>query len=468
MWRAIPSVVWRRGWKVVMVVRPVSCNLKRFWGRLAVTSAFLMLLCATLKLTIRPLLETETGGLQHESFDNITSIEEPVVLWWTPFTKQAGQSRKCGKHRCYFTEDRRFLHHQHLYAVMFYGSELSVGDLPLPRNIQHDWALLHEESPKNNFLFCMASVMSWFNHTATFRRNSDLPLTLQYLTGVDDLASKKFFRTTEEKNWATRNQNLAPVAYVQSDCDTPIQRDAYVQELMKHIAVDSYGKCIHNADLPYELSDAMQAMDDERFWHLLARYKFHLAIENAIADDYITEKLWRPLVVGSVPVYAGSPSVSDWLPNGLQSSILIANYSTPRQLAERLKEIDRNDSTYDSFLMHKNRGEVANEMLKATLQARTWGVNNEREKPNFVELFECLVCERVWHRRANTTARFQADKSHYSCDAPKSLLKEGKASWWNDRYKQAIFEAQALDHFLVRNMHFKDTDFENKMQEIMH
>jgi len=40
----------------------------------------------------------------------------------------------------------------------------------------------------------------------------------------------------------------------------------------------------------------------------VGKYKFTIAFENAICDDYITEKLWRPLIVGSVPIYYGSPS----------------------------------------------------------------------------------------------------------------------------------------------------------------
>lgn len=44
-------------------------------------------------------------------------------------------------------------------------------------------------------------------------------------------------------------QNLAPVLYIQSDCDTASNRDHYVLELMKHIPIDSYGACINNAQL---------------------------------------------------------------------------------------------------------------------------------------------------------------------------------------------------------------------------
>jgi hypothetical protein len=42
-----------------------------------------------------------------------------------------------------------------------------------------------------------------------------------------------------------------------------------------------------------------------KFLELLAKYKFVIAIENAICDDYITEKLWRALQLGSVPLYLG-------------------------------------------------------------------------------------------------------------------------------------------------------------------
>lgn len=90
--------------------------------------------------------------------------------------------------------------------------------------------------------------MLLFNHTATFRRESDLPLTLQYLDNIKSLTSKKFFVNSSEK--FAKSKNLAPVVYVQSDCNTPSERDSYVEELAKHIPVDSYGKCLQNKDLP--------------------------------------------------------------------------------------------------------------------------------------------------------------------------------------------------------------------------
>jgi alpha-1,3-fucosyltransferase 10 len=65
------------------------------------------------------------------------------------------------------------------------------------------------------------------------------------LINVPDL---KYFVPVERKNELL--SDLAPVLYIQSDCSTPLERDAYASELMKYIPVDSYGKCIQNRHLP--------------------------------------------------------------------------------------------------------------------------------------------------------------------------------------------------------------------------
>ena len=54
---------------------------------------------------------------------------------------------------------------------------------------------------------------------------------------------------------------------------------------------------------------SMQPMLEKEFYQLAAKYKFTLAMENAVCNDYITEKIWRPLQLGSVPIIFGSPKV---------------------------------------------------------------------------------------------------------------------------------------------------------------
>jgi hypothetical protein len=91
--------------------------------------------------------------------------------------------------------------------------------------------------------------MNLFNHTATFKRQSDLPLLTQYLSSIDDLESRRYIKSIEEKNNLQKTQGLAPIAYIQSDCYTPSNRDMYVQVFMEHMKVDSYGSCLHNKNM---------------------------------------------------------------------------------------------------------------------------------------------------------------------------------------------------------------------------
>lgn len=166
-----------------------------------------------------------------------------------------GQYKTCGKgehsKKCFFTNLRGYRSNKQTNrALLFYGTDFYLHDLPLPRQPYEEWALLHEESPKNNYLFSYPRIMELFNHTATFKRQSDLTLITQYLSSINDLEDPRLVVATKEKNRLQAEEGLAPIAYIQSDCVCPSDRDVYVAELMKHIRVDSYGRCLHNKDLP--------------------------------------------------------------------------------------------------------------------------------------------------------------------------------------------------------------------------
>ncbi|NXG52265.1 FUT10 fucosyltransferase, partial [Psilopogon haemacephalus] len=315
----------------------------------------------------------------------------PILLWWSPLTGETGRLGQCGEDVCFFTINRTYQHNQMTRAFLFYGTDFSIDSLPLPREDYHDWALFHEESPKNNYKLFHEPTITLFNHTATFSRHSHLPLTTQYLEGLEILKSLRYMIPLQMKN--SLRKRLAPLAYVQSDCNPPSDRDSYVRELMCHIEVDSYGECLHNRDLPQHLRSPT-AMDNGNFYKILAQYKFVLAFENAVCEDYITEKLWRPLKLGVVPVYFGSPSVAEWLPSN-KSAILVSSFSHPRDLAHYIKTLDANDGEYESYLQWKLKGDISNPRLLAAMKERKWGVQDITQD-NYIDAFECMVCNRVW------------------------------------------------------------------------
>ncbi|XP_053227924.1 alpha-(1,3)-fucosyltransferase 10 isoform X1 [Podarcis raffonei] len=390
----------------------------------------------------------------------------PVLLWWSPLTGETGRLGRCGQDACFFTINRTYQHNSMTKAFLFYGTDFSIDSLPLPRKYHHDWALFHEESPKNNYKLFQRPAITLFNHTATFSRHSHLPLTTQYLESIEALKSLRYMIPLQNKN--SLRKRLAPLVYVQSDCDPPSDRDSYVQELMAHIEVDSYGACLHNRDLPEQLENPA-SMDNDNFYKILAQYKFVLAFENAVCEDYITEKLWRPLKLGVVPVYYGSPSVKDWLPSN-KSAILVTGFSHPKDLAQYIKALDADDEKYEAYLEWKLKGDISNQHLLAAIKERTWGVQDIM-KDNYIDAFECMVCTRIWgnmRRQAKgmLPKKWNAEASHLSCPKPQPFVFSSRNThrtalreMWIPSFEQSKREAHALRQLVERNRNFTAQEF---------
>lgn len=166
------------------------------------------------------------------------TVDLPVLLWWSPglFPHFPGDSERieCTRGACVASRDRRARADPRTRALLFYGTDFRAADAPLPRLAHQSWALLHEESPLNNFLLSHGPGIRLFNLTATFSRHSDYPLPLQWLPGVAYLR-RPAPPLRQRAEW--RRRGYAPLLYLQSHCDVPADRDRYVRELMRYIPV---------------------------------------------------------------------------------------------------------------------------------------------------------------------------------------------------------------------------------------
>lgn len=169
---------------------------------------------------------------------NSETEDLPVLLWWSPglFPHFPGDSERilCAHGACVASRDRRARADPRTRALLFYGTDFRAADAPLPRLAHQSWALLHEESPLNNFLLSHGPGIRLFNLTATFSRHSDYPLPLQWLPGAAYLR-RPAPPLRERAEW--RRRGYAPLLYLQSHCDVPSDRDRYVRELMRFIPV---------------------------------------------------------------------------------------------------------------------------------------------------------------------------------------------------------------------------------------
>ncbi|GIY17459.1 alpha-(1,3)-fucosyltransferase C [Caerostris extrusa] len=92
---------------------------------------------------------------------------------------------------------------------------------------------------------------------------------------------------------------------------------------------------------------------DQRCYEKIAiKYKFYLAFENAICQDYATEKLFNSLNYDIVPVVLGGANYSSIVPP--HSVINAMDFSDPEKLGMHLWEVSRNDELYLSYFNWKN------------------------------------------------------------------------------------------------------------------
>ncbi|KAL8573579.1 hypothetical protein ACOMHN_047849 [Nucella lapillus] len=371
---------------------------------------------------------------KHQTKDRKNKKAEslPLILWWNPIPGQRGEDIHCGPLSCHVTTNREVWQQHDLLIISFYGPFLSVRELPVPRGEGHLWALFHDESPKNmDFLFSHRVVMELFNYTSTFRRHSDMPIPTQWLVDVKDLLSSKYTVPVETKSQLRHGpQLLAPVVYVQSDCNVPSDRDHFVRLLRRFVPVDCYGDCLHNREFPggdsLRIRKNISAMMSEDFYRLLAKYKFAIAIENAVCPGYITEKLWRPLQLGVVPIVFGAPDIKEFLPSKT-SALVVDDFETAGKLAQEIAYYDSHDAEYIKLRDFKDTG-ITNPALLAHLKNR-WTSSNYRVQ--MVEDYHCMLCQKL-HEAISSRESGRpippsvASTDHYGCPKPGKFNEKGQ------------------------------------------
>ena len=112
--------------------------------------------------------------------------------------------------------------------------------------------------------------------------------------------------------------------------------------------VDSYGSCSQRSCAPKE-------PPNNCYTQIAPKYKFFLAFENTLCKDYVTEKLFEALRHPWVPIVFGAANYSEHAP---PNSIINAMDYKPEQLAQLIKELDKNVTRYLEYFEWKKTHEV--------------------------------------------------------------------------------------------------------------
>lgn len=120
--------------------------------------------------------------------------------------------------------------------------------------------------------------------------------------------------------------------------------------MLCHSQVDIYGPC---GDLKCPNDDFNECSK-----LFAAEYKFYLAFENSNCRDYITDEFYSNLIDRNiVPIVMGAHPEDYENRAPYNSYIHVDHFATPKELADYLNVLDRNDQLYNQYFKWMGTGE---------------------------------------------------------------------------------------------------------------
>jgi hypothetical protein len=166
----------------------------------------------------------------------------------------------------------------------------------------------------------------------------------------------------------------------------------YALELAKYIPVNIFGSCL---DQQCNVRYGMNSLDNCTL-AVSQEYKFYLSFENSFCEDYVTEKFFRRMNE-SLVIVMGQADYAKVAPP--HSYLNVMDYASPKELAEYLWELDRDDTMYLSYFwwkQHYTARSISKELVAQSMCKLCEKMHNQREpRKTYPDLQEW------WNRNAD-------------------------------------------------------------------
>ncbi|PLW27969.1 hypothetical protein PCANC_20094 [Puccinia coronata f. sp. avenae] len=198
-----------------------------------------------------------------------------------------------------------------------------------------------------------------FDFEVTYKTSSDVPILYAY----------SFFDFRKVAlPFESRRQDKIAAAFI-SNCSPMNNRTKILQNLMDLLPgqIDSFGRCLNNTRSDQVIQELNlnpvipgQEHPNLSLWEekirIIGRYKFTIAFENANEEDYVTEKYYQALSEGSIPIHLGltTDQFQKFKPSP-NSALNVADFDTIEELANRIKQLSNDRTSYESMLNWKNQ-----------------------------------------------------------------------------------------------------------------
>ena len=224
------------------------------------------------------------------------------ILFWNSFFRNEDYNFGIGKIKpfvknrcpvvnCETTKDKSKLNKSH-YVITHMRNTFE--NIPKYRLLNQKWIFFLLESPIHVGRF--NNYDSIYNLTYTYKRSSNFPGSYEMLSRFYWAKNPSF-----NENFDFSKGKTDFLAAIISNCARSGPRLKYIFQLRNYVKVDLFGKCGRKCPIYFKntkiKSDCKEIISQS--------YKFFLAIENSICNEYITEKFFDILKYNIIPVVMG-------------------------------------------------------------------------------------------------------------------------------------------------------------------
>lgn len=220
---------------------------------------------------------------------------------------------------------------QQMDAVVFHMPSLTL-DVPLEKPENQLWVFWSMECELHFPYLMEPAIRDMFDIFMTYKTDADVPVPY-----IEPDMRQRLRQPPAQKTKG--------ICMFVSSRFNQSNRIALIRELMDELPIDSYGSLFRNCTIENDqgISSKME---------IIKNYHFTIAFENAISDDYVTEKFFDPLMAGSVPVYLGAPNIHTFAP-GANCYINARDYPSTKTLAAHLRALMADQERYQDYLQWK-------------------------------------------------------------------------------------------------------------------
>lgn len=248
-------------------------------------------------------------------------------------------------------------------VVIFHTKDMPnskvLREVSIRRPERQIWAYYNKESAWNTQNLERKAYDNIFNLTITPRTDSDIVVShgYYYIKSYQsqpwrvEYEDPEIFekphdisieaeKDLEQMNLGFKERDLS-IAWIASNCDT--QRDALIGSLLRHLPIHIYGRC--GAKYGQNRVCEPNTIDCEL---LLRRYKFILAFENSLCNDYVSEKYHNALFRGSIPVVYGGSNYDEKvaIPG---SYIDVRKFKSIAELSSHIRKVNIDEEEYNRY-----------------------------------------------------------------------------------------------------------------------